>query len=90
MKLLNYDNRELIMKNVKFVKREVPSTFTKRQYQILCNLIRQKKISKSFFEFLLMQLYDTREWKSLNYSQMYQLIHILTFYNYQKEGTCYE
>ena len=82
MKLLNYDNRELIMRNVRSTQKEVPDTFTKRQYQILCNLIRQKKISKRFFEFLLIQLYDTTDWKTLNYSEMYQLIHVLTFYNY--------
>lgn len=84
MKLLNYDRRELILQNVRTVTREVPATYTKSQYRILCNLIRQKRITKQFFDFLLLQLYDLTDWKQLNYSQMFELIHILTFYDYQK------
>ena len=78
MKLLNYDNRTLIMQNVRSVNQEVPSTYTNGQYRILCNLIRQKKISKQFFDFLLLELYDLSDWKKLNYWQMYELIHVLT------------
>lgn len=85
MKLLNYDCKYLIYKNVRSVKEEIPSTFTKRQYQILCNLIVQKKIKKEFFQFLLTQLFDIADWKQLNYEQMYELIHVLTFYNYDKK-----
>ena len=85
MKLLNYDHRDLIMQNVRCVKKETPSTYTESQYRILCRLIRQKKITKAFFEFILFQLYDLKDWKKLNYSQMYELIHILTFYDYKKE-----
>lgn len=84
MKLLNYDNRILIMQNVRSVNREVPSTYTSSQYRILCNLIRQKKITKQFFDFLLLELYGLSDWKQLDYWQMYELIHILTFYNYRK------
>lgn len=84
MKLLNYDRRELILQNVRTVTREVPATYTKSQYCILCNIIRQKRITKQFFDFLLLQLYDLTDWKQLNYSQMFELIHILTFYDYQK------
>lgn len=84
MKLLNYDRRELIMQNVRSVTKEVPTTYTKSQYRILCNLIRQKRITKQFFDFLLLQLYGLTEWKQLNYSQMYDFIHVLTFYDYQK------
>ena len=83
MKLLNYDHRELIMQNVQSIKRETPTTYTLCQYRILCNLIRQKRIKKQFFDFLLIQLYDLTDWKQLNYLQMYELIHILTFWNYQ-------
>ena len=86
MKLLNYDRRELILQNVRSVKNEVPATYTKSQYRILCNLIKQKHISKQFFDFLLMQLYQVTDWKQLNYCQMYDLIHILTFYDYSKNG----
>ena len=85
MKLLNYDHRELIMQNVRSTTKEIPSTYTETQYRILCRLIRQKKITKEFFKFLLLQLYDLKDWKQLDYSQMYELIHILTYYNYQKE-----
>lgn len=84
MKLLNYDNRTLILQNVRQKNQEQPSTYTSCQYQILCNLIRQKKITKQFFEFLLSQLYGLSDWKQLNYSQMYEFIHILTFYDYKK------
>lgn len=83
MKLLNYDNRTLIMQNVRSNTREIPPTYTKSQYKILCNLIRQKHITKQFFDFLLLQLYDLTDWKQLDYLQMYQLIHILTFWNYE-------
>ena len=86
MKLLNYDHRELIMQNVRTVTREVPPTYTTSQYKILCRLIRQKRISRQFFEFLLMQLYDLKDWKQLDYLQMYELIHILTYWNYGKRG----
>ena len=85
MKLLNFDHRDLILQNLRCTKTETPSTYTQSQYRILCRLIRQKKITKEFFEFLLLQLYDLNDWKQLNYAQMYELIHVLTFYNYKKE-----
>ena len=85
MKLLNYDHKDLIMRNVRCTTKEIPTTFTKTQHQILCRLIRQKKIKKEFFQFLLSQLYDLNNWRELNYSQMYELIHVLTFYDYKKE-----
>lgn len=84
MKLLNYDTHTLIMQNVRSVAKELPPTYTKSQYRILCNLIRQKHITKQFFDFLLLQLYDISDWRELDYSQMYQLIHILTYWNYEK------
>lgn len=84
MKLMNYDCRTLIMKNVRTVPRELPTTYSKAQYQILCRLITQKHITKQFFEFLLLQLYDLSDWKQLNYNQMYELIHILTYWDYEK------
>lgn len=84
MKLMNYDNKYLIMNNVRSNIKEVPSTYTSCQYHILCRLIRQKKITKQFFEFLLLNLYDLSDWKQLDYKQMYNLIHVLTFYDYTK------
>lgn len=86
MKLLNYDHREWIMQNVRTIIKEVPPTYTKSQYYILCNLIRQKRITKQFFDFLLMQLFDVSDWRQLDYMQMYELIHILTYWNYGKRG----
>ena len=84
MKLLNYDTHTLIMQNVRSVTTELPTTYTKSQYRILCNLIRQKRITKQFFDFLLLQLFDLSDWRKLDYVQMYQLIHVLTFWDYEK------
>lgn len=84
MKMLNYDSKYLIMQNLRTVTQNVPDHFTKSQYKILCRLIRQKKISKQFFDFLLSELYQLYDWKQLNYSQMYELIHILTYLDYEK------
>lgn len=82
MKLLNYDERTLILRNVRFVAREIPPTYSKAQYNILCRLIRQKRITEKFFKFLLLKLYGIQDWKKLSYNQMYELIHVLTYYNY--------
>lgn len=66
-----------------------PQTYTKTQYGILCHLIQQKKVTEQFFNFLLESLFELKDWKQLNYEQMYELIHVLTFWNYQtkKERT---
>ena len=85
LKVLNYDSRTLIYQNLKPVKKNpIPDTFTLCQYRILCNLIRQKRIKKEFFYFLLSELYNLSDWKKLNYSQMYELIFILTRYDFKK------
>ena len=85
MKLLNYDNRHLIMNNLRVAKNaELPINHTEAQYRILCNLIIRKKISKRFFDFILLELYGTKDWKQLDYSQTYELIHILTYFDYEK------
>ena len=88
MKLMNYDRRTLILQNVRSSVQDIEKksqTYTKTQYDILCRLIQQKKISKQFFDFLLESLFELKDWKQLSYEQMYELIHILTFYNYEKE-----
>lgn len=86
MKLMNYDSKTLIMNNLRTTKKEsVSDGYTHRQYEILCNLIRQKNIEKRFFDFLLKELYDLSDWKKLTYDQAYELIHILTYWNYKKE-----
>lgn len=85
MKLVNYDSKYLIMSNLRTVERQQkPSTHTQAQYKILCRLIKQKKITRKFFEFIVSELYGVNDWKQLDYAQTYQLIHILTFYDYQK------
>ena len=85
MKILNYDHKALIMQNLRINTHEPPVTYTQAQYTILCRLIRQKGITKQFFDFLLSELYQLSDWKALSYQQMYELIHILTFYDYRKE-----
>lgn len=84
MKLLNYDTKYLIMENLRPVTINVPDHYTESQYKILCRLIRQKKITKQFFNFLLAELYQLQDWKQLTYGEMYQLIHILTYLDYKK------
>lgn len=83
MKLMNYDAKTLIYQNVRSRGQDVeekPQTYTKTQYSILCRLIQQKKITKQFFSFILSSLFDEiTDWKQLDYSQMYELIHVLTF-----------
>lgn len=88
MKLVNYDIKTLVMLNLRHdTIKEIPKTFTTAQYRILCNLIRQKSITKRFFDFLLKELYSLSDWHDLSYSQMYELIHVLTYWDYQnKEG----
>lgn len=84
MKLLNYDAKYLIMQNVRTIPKEIPNKYTLCQYRILCKLIRQKKITKKFFDYLIYNLYELSDWQELNYQQMYELIHVLTYYNYSK------
>ena len=83
MKLLNYDTKTLIMRNLRSVNEEIPSTFTSSQYHILYNLIKRKKITKQFFDFLLLELYGLSDWKQLDYWQMYELIHVLTYWKWK-------
>lgn len=88
MKLMNYNAKTLIYQNVRADVQKVqekPQTYTKTQFDILCRLIQQKKVTKQFFDFLLESLFELKDWKQLDYGQMYELIHILTFYNYEKE-----
>lgn len=88
MKLMNYDTKTLIYQNVRSSVqevKEVSQTYTKKQYDILCRLIQQKKVTEQFFNFLLESLFELKDWKQLNYKQMYELIHVLTFWNYQSK-----
>lgn len=85
MKLLNYDSRTLIYQNLRCRSAEVPPTFTKSQHALLCRLIQQKGITKQFFYVLLSELFGLDDWRKMSYWQMYEIIHILTFWNYRKE-----
>ena len=85
LKQLNYDVRTIILQNVRTAERPaMPQHFTKSQYKILCSLIIQKKIEKRFFDFILSGLFGKTDWKTLDYSEMYTLIYVLTNYNYGK------
>lgn len=84
MKLVNYDTKYLIMQNLRPITPNIPDHYTESQYKILCRLIQQKKITKQFFEFLLVELYQLHDWKQLTYEEMYELIHILTYLDYEK------
>lgn len=84
MKLLNYDTRELIYQNLRYTTVTAPESYTKRQYRILCNLVQQKKITKQSFDILLSELFGLLDWKQLNYHQMYELIFILSHWDYQR------
>lgn len=89
MKLLNYSPEVLIAENMRIPLKEIesitPHTRTPRQYQILRHLIKEKKITREFFTYVVSGLFGTEDWKALNYSQSYQLIHVLTYFNYEKE-----
>lgn len=86
MKQLNYDMRTLIMQNVRTAENKpLPDTYTRSQYRILCKLIVQKKIEKRFFDFVVSGLFGKADWKTLDYSEMYTLIYVLTNYKYEKE-----
>ena len=87
MKLINYDGRALVTMHLKEERpyRPVPAvkgSYTKVQYRILYKLVLRKRISRVFFEYILVELYGIKDWKQLNYQQMYELIHILTYFNY--------
>ena len=84
MKQLNYSTRTLLLQNIRQPeKKPLPEHFTQSQYQILCKLIRRKRITQKFFSFLLWELYNEKDWRRLSYEQMYELIHILTYYDYK-------
>lgn len=88
MKLMNYDPKTLIYQNMRSNVQEVrkmPQNYTQTQIKILRRLIQQKKVTEQFFVFLLESLFELKDWKQLDYEQMYELIHVLTFWNYQTE-----
>jgi len=78
VKLLNYDSRTLIYNHLNMQKHEEPQSFTRRQYDILCHLIRCRKISKPCFQILLQELHGLNDWRQMNYRQMYETIFVLT------------
>lgn len=88
MKLMNYEPKTLIYQHVRAdiqKVREVPQNYTQTQIKILRRLIQQKKITEQFFSLVLTSLFEITDWKQLSYEQMYELIHVLTFWDYQTE-----
>ena len=83
MKLMNYDKKDLVYQNVHDIREvsEVPQNYTQTQIKILRRLIQQKKITEQFFSLILTSLFEITDWKQLNYEQMYELIHVLTFWD---------
>lgn len=81
MKQINFDNQYLIMEHVKHSTYNVPSKYTKTQVDILKKLIKRKRITKPFFEFLISGLYDVTDWRTLDYEQMYQLIYVIVHWD---------
>lgn len=81
-----YETEKLIYQNVRSDVQEVPHGYTQTQFKILCRLIQQKKVTEQFFNFLLESLFELKDQKQLSYEQMYELIHVLTFWNYQTEA----
>lgn len=63
MKLLNYDTKYLVYQNLKLKPTEsnIPITYSKAQYLLLCKIIKQKHISKEFFNFLMIQLFNSTD-----------------------------
>lgn len=94
MKLLNYSPEALIAENMRVPPKETENTsprkHTPRQYQILCHLIKEKKITREFFAYVVSGLFGTEDWKTLDYDRTYQLIHVLTYFNYGKERESHE
>lgn len=85
MKVVNYDSRTLILRNLRPVEKEqIPDTFTPCQYRILCSIIRRRHIKKEFFYLLLSELYNLSDWRKLSYPEMFELIYILNNYNFKK------
>ncbi len=86
MKMMNYDARTLILMNVKSAERQpVPDTYSKAQLRILRELIARKKVEKRFFDFVVSGLFGKSDWKTLDYNEMYLLIHVLANYNYNNK-----
>ena len=84
MKLLNYDSQSLILMNVKTVEKQpTPTHYSRAQVQILRNLVKRKPISKEFFDFVVLEMFGKKDWKELNYGEMYSLIYILTHFDYK-------
>lgn len=85
MKVLNFDSRTLVFQNLRPIeKKQIPDRYTPCQYRILCNLIRRRHIKKEFFYLLLSELYGLEDWHRLSYLQMYELVFILSRYDFKK------
>lgn len=82
MKLINYSLDYL-------VDTQTPTPpkhpYSDCQFRILCRVIRQKRISKTYFYGLLKELYNYRTVTQLSYAEMYRVIWILNHWYFMKE-----
>jgi hypothetical protein len=82
MKLLNYSLDYLVEIQTP-PPPKVP--FSKCQYRILCKIIRQKQISRTYFYGLLNELYGYHSIRQLSYEEMYRTIWLLNHWEFLKE-----
>ena len=59
--------------------------FTKCQLHILKRIIKQKRISRQYFDDMLYYAFGCRSYRQLSYSKMYRLIHVLSRIEAEKE-----
>ena len=59
--------------------------FTKCQLHILKRIVKQKHISRQYFEDMLYYGFGCRTYQQLTYSKMYRLIHVLSRIDIEKE-----
>lgn len=59
--------------------------FTPCQLHILKRIIRQKHISKQYFDDMLYYAFGCRTYRQLTYGKMYRLIHVLSKMNAERK-----
>lgn len=64
--------------------------FTKCQLQILKRIIKQKRISKQYFDDMLYYAFGCRTYHQLTYAKMYRLIHVLNNITTERKSNTYE
>lgn len=82
MKLMNYSLDYLVEIQIPMPPKR---SYSDCQFRILCRVIYQKKVSRSYFYGLLNELYNYYTVKQLSYEEMYRVIWILNHWNFMKE-----